>query len=109
MTEQQKAGYDAVLQHHRAYNAPRKGFESAIVSMIEGIDQYAAAHLKAYESDVANDGVLGASLAGALLAVRGLLDGELGRLDGGELWGKLEAVAKRAGWLNLDEVGRDAK
>ena len=109
MTEQQKAGYSAMVRHRNAYSTPRKGFEASLVSMIEGIDQYAAAHFKAYDTNVANDYVLGASLAGALTAVRGLLDGELGRLDGGELWGKLEAVAKRAGWADLDEVVRDAK
>lgn len=112
MTEQQSNTgnrIDAVYRHHKAYRAPRKGFEAALVSMIEGIDQYADAHLQAHGTNVADDGVIGASLAGALFAVRGLLDGELGRLDGGELWGKLDAVAKRAGWRDLDEVAEDAK
>ncbi len=111
MSGQQSQGNrcDAYYRHVAAYNRPRAGFEAALVGMIDAVEEYARAHAETFESDVSDDGVLGASLAGAIFAIRGLLDGELGRLDGGYLWDRLTQVAKAAGWRDLDHVAKDAR
>jgi hypothetical protein len=59
--------------------------EQAIVSMLRGWLDYARAHRARFESGIGEDGVLGPEWAALGAAIRGLLNGETGRLDCGTL------------------------
>lgn len=74
-------------RHNNAVTAPRQGFEAGIVAMLRGWATYAAAHQQAYESRIGDDGVLGPEWQAIGEALLGLLNGDLGRLDGGTLDG----------------------
>ena len=84
-------------RHAAAMVAPT-GFEVPIVSLIRALASYADAHLERYESPVGNDGVLGKEWLAIMQATRGLLNGELGRLDGGTLDGLLFELARHVGF-----------
>lgn len=72
-------------RHDAAMAIPRPGFEAAIVHMLRGWHEYAATHRARFESQIGDDGVLGPEWQSIGQALRGLLNGELGRLDGGTL------------------------
>ncbi len=72
-------------QHDSAMRVPRAGSESAIVQMLTGWYEYALNHRSRYESLIGDDGVLGPEWAAIGHALLGLLNGDLGRLDGGTL------------------------
>lgn len=74
-------------RHNEAVTAPRFGFESALVAMLRGWAGYADAHRHAYDAPIGDDGVLGPEWAAMGQAMLGLLNGDLGRLDGGTLDG----------------------
>lgn len=57
----------------------------AIAQMLRGWSLYAKAHKLRYGSPIAEDGYLGEMWMEIGLALRGLLDGELGGFDGGSL------------------------
>ena len=67
----------------------RREFETAVVEMIKGWERYAEDHRVRFESKIGDDGVLGPEWEAIGDALRGLLNGELGRLDGGTLDGFL--------------------
>ena len=71
--------------HERAALSPNEGFEKALVEMFSGWLRYADIHAGKYESGIGDDGVLGPEWAAIGAALRGLLNGSLGRLDGGTL------------------------
>lgn len=75
---------DWQTNHIRAINKPR-GPEVAIASMLKGWLIYADLHKNQYESGIGEDGVLGDHWASIGVALRGLLNGECGRLDCGTL------------------------
>ncbi len=90
---------DAWKQRHReAWMAPRAGHESALVRMISGWQQYAKAHHARYESDIGDDLVIGPHWKDIGVALRGLLNGESGRLDCGTLDGLIIDAIKAAGF-----------
>jgi hypothetical protein len=72
-------------RHFGAITAPKSEFEKALVEMLSGWLRYAASHAQQYESGIGEDGVLGAYWAQIGAGLRGLLNGELGRFDGGTL------------------------
>lgn len=72
-------------RHCAAIMSPRDPFERALVELLTGWLRYADAHESAYGSPVGDDGVLGLEWARIGEALRGLLNGHLGRLDGGTL------------------------
>ena len=77
-------GEDWAARHRRAVNYPQ-GSEIGVVLLLKGWDAYANAHGAIYESRIGEDYVLGpewAKIGGAILS---LLNGDLGRLDGGSL------------------------
>jgi len=76
-------------------------FEAALVPLIVGAARYADAHAERYESVIGDDGVLGPNFRDILIGIRGLLNGQLGRLDGGTLDHMLCTLADAAG-VNLD-------
>lgn len=61
--------------------------EGAIVNMLRGWENYAKAHKVRFESPIGNDYVLGPAWQEIGQGIRTLLNGELGRLDGGTLDG----------------------
>ena len=72
-------------RHIQAMQNPRTLFEQAFTQMLAGWECYAQAHQTAYDSHILSDGVLGASWSVLGEGLLGLLNGELGRLDGGAL------------------------
>lgn len=74
-----------------------RGFERAIEKMIEGWQEYAEAHNATYESQIGDDAVIGEEWAEIGQALLGLLNGELGRLDGGTLSSYIRRVARSNG------------
>lgn len=71
-------------RHNTAMLNPQ-GAETPIVTMIGGWILYARRHLAQYQSTIGEDGVLGPEWEAIGDALRGLLNGELGRLDAGTL------------------------
>lgn len=73
-------------RHNEAIDWP-KGFEAAIVKSLHFWEMYATEHQKRWESPIGEDYVLGVYWKDMGLALRGLLNGETGRLDCGTLDG----------------------
>lgn len=72
-------------RHTQAVRIPQSPFERALVSLLGGWLLYADAHRNAYATEIQDDALLGKSWARIGEGLRGLLDGELGRLDVGTL------------------------
>ena len=70
--------------HRDAMTSPR-GPEIAIVFAFKGWDSYAIEYADHYDSDIGSDSVIGRAWAEWGAALRGLLNGRLGRLDAGTL------------------------
>ena len=75
-------------RHSDAIRRPQ-GPEVPIVGLLDAWIGYAVRHQQRYDSRVGSDYVLGPEWAAIGAALRGLLNGELGRLDGGTLDGIL--------------------
>lgn len=75
----------------------RNPFETQIVRMLDAWKEYAADHKARYESPIGDDGVLGAYWESIGDALRGLLNGETGRLDCGTLDGFILDTMKENG------------
>lgn len=86
-----------IKRHERAMTVPRS-FERSLRALIDGLMSYAVDHEARYGSKLGEDGVLGEAWADALRGVRGLLNGELGDLDGGLLDGALCNLYREAGF-----------
>jgi hypothetical protein len=67
------------------YGPENPTHERAMVLMLRGWIEYAQAHKAAFDSDIGEDYVLGDEWFKIGEALRGLLNGDLGRLDGGTL------------------------
>ena len=83
--------------HIRAWTTPQ-GAESGIVDMIVAWAVYADRHRARYESLIGDDGVLGPAWANIGESLIVMLNGELGRLDAGTLWGLLDDIMRSQGW-----------
>jgi hypothetical protein len=95
-TPDDPSGY--IARHLKAWKTPSPGFEAAIVAAITALRGYATMHELAYNAKLANDGVLGDAWLDALRGVRGLLNGQLGRLDAGFLDAALCGLHRAAGF-----------
>ena len=84
-------------RHFTAVRVP-KGPEVPIVTLINGWAEYANVHRARFESGIGEDYVLGPQWAAIGAALRALLNGELGRLDGGTLDGFLNATLTAEGF-----------
>lgn len=71
--------------HEAAITTHKPGFEASMVGMLRGWLAYADAHRLRYESGIDDDGFLGPEWDAIGQGLRGLLNGELGRLDAGAL------------------------
>ena len=90
-------------RHRQAITAPAHEFERAYVWMLAGWLLYADAHRNAYESTICDDGVLGKEWAAIGDGLRGLLNGDLKRLDGGTLDSILNDTLEANG-INPEDV-----
>ena len=86
-----------VSRHMKAVGMPTNS-EGPLISMLRGWLNYADRHYLAYESTIGEDGVLGPEWAKIGASLRELLNGELGRLDGGTLDGVLYDTLKAEGF-----------
>lgn len=84
------------MRHAEAWIIPH-GSEVGIVGMIRAWAKYADQHRTRYESSIGDDGVLGVEWANIGRALLGLLNGELGRLDGGTLDGTIRDILSGEG------------
>jgi hypothetical protein len=91
----------AVSEHstqREEYGTKSRSFEAGLCHMLTGLAQYAGAHVRQYGSPIAEDGVLGVAWRESLAGLRQLLNGELGRLDGGTLDHAIIELYKAAGF-----------
>jgi hypothetical protein len=84
-------------RHCAAFTRPSK-HEIAIVKLIEGAVEYADRHQARYDSAIGDDCVLGKEWESIVRAIRGLLNGECGRLDCGTIDGLLLDMLKAEGF-----------
>lgn len=83
-----------IQRHWRARSDPQ-GFERPIVSMLNAIKDYAELYQAEYHSSVGQDYVLGdEGIKPMLQALLTLLNGEIGRLDGGMMDREIREVAE---------------
>lgn len=92
--EAHKSALFAPVRHH--------GHEAAIRDMARSVEFYVVASEREYGS--AEDGFLTPYLADILKGLRGLLNGDVGRLDAGSVDSFIMHMADRIGWcLDHDE------
>ena len=92
---------DWKTRHDEARRTPRDPIERALVGLLNNARLYAVTHEARYHAPIGEDYVLGPAVQDILTAIRVLLNGELGRLDGGELDRELVTLAEAHG-LTLD-------
>ena len=85
-------------QHLTALHTPREGFEGALVAMLQGWLLYADTVASTYGSGIGGDYVLGPQWAAIGHGLRGLLNGETGRLDCGLVDGILGDTLQAEGY-----------
>ncbi len=89
-------------RHISAFITPNS-VERPIVGMLQTMAAYADAHQARFASPLGDDYVLGAAWLEMLIGWRKLLNGELGRLDGGTLDRLYFEIGKAAGF-DADEL-----
>src|SRR5579871_6781152 len=72
-------------RHMSAVRCPNGGFERSLVDLINGWLGYADAHQNQFDNAIGHDRMLGECWAQIGNGLRGLLNGELGRMDRGTL------------------------
>lgn len=92
-------------RHDKAMAAPRPGHELAIVRLLRGYQEMARAHRAAHGGPIGDDGYLGPAWFVGLMALKDALNGELGRLDAGELYREIGDLAQdNQGWAIMDRL-----
>lgn len=71
-------------RHVSALKSP-KGFEAPILSLIEGLQDYRVEHEARYGSKIGEDHFMGKLYLDLARTIIKLLNGEIGRLDGGSV------------------------
>lgn len=89
-------------RHVSALKSP-KGFEAPILSLIEGLQDYRVEYEARYESKIGDDYVLGTSYLRLARTIIELLNGEIGRLDGGSIQRLIRQTLDAAGFSE-DEI-----
>lgn len=86
------------LRHQAALNNPI-GIERAYVRILEGLEAYCDAYHARYGAHIGSDYILGKEGVQPILhGLRTLLNGELGRLDGGELDKRILRIVRSEGF-----------
>ncbi len=75
---------------------------STIGKMILAVAQYADDHKKRFDCPINEDYVLGPEILAMLKSIRGLLNGEIGGLDGGFTDEIILAISKNCGFKEED-------
>lgn len=87
--------------HRKALDGNGNDFARAMIAMLTGWEQYADAHRERYDQPVGWDFAIGTWWGEAGLAIKRLLDGEVGGLDCGSLshniLAKMEAEGLKEG------------
>lgn len=79
--------------HLEAWRKPRPD-EEPLKLLIVGLSQYGTRHLDRYDSLIGDDCILGPAFHDMVCSVLSLLDGHIGRFDGGTLDSLLRAIAE---------------
>jgi hypothetical protein len=90
------SGSEWSRRHDRAFNEP-KGQEKGIVYLMVGWATYADEYYEAFGSAIGDDYVLGKAWEEIGSALLEMLNGDLGRLDGGTLDGKIRDILEHEG------------
>ena len=72
-------------------------WENAILEILNGMKLYAKMHELRYEEKIGNDGYFGPVFEHMVQCMKNLLNGEMGRLDGGEMSHMLQDFCKANG------------
>ena len=91
-------------KHYAALASPRTAFECSLRDMIRGWREYADAHKEAYDTELSEDYVLGEDWRVMGQSLLGLLNGELGRYDGGTLDALIRETFRSNGFSSEGEV-----
>ena len=86
-------------RHNKAVSHPTKA-EQGIIDACYALEAMADAHAERYAAVIAEDGVLGDCWLKILHGVRGMLNGETGRLDCGTVDGWLVRLALGHGFTD---------
>jgi hypothetical protein len=86
-------------RHVAAWNEPQP-VEAGVVGMVNAAAIYADHHRQRFESKLGDDGVLGDPWADVLRSVLVLLNGDIGRLDGGTVDGLVRSMLREEGFLD---------
>lgn len=86
---------------HTTTDPTKLELEAALVAMTKAWLMYARAHGTRYESAIGQDGVLGEYWNDIGIALRGLLNGETGRLDAGTMDGDLVRALREVGGIEV--------
>lgn len=103
-TEPNDSRYTWMAQHNEAIDYP-KGFEVPVVRMLLYWAKYAEEHNKRFESPIGEDYVLGPQWQTLGESIRGLLNGETGRLDCGTLDGFILQTMRENGFDKMSDGG----
>jgi hypothetical protein len=85
------SGSEWSKRHDKAFNDP-KDIEKGIVYLLVAWATYADEHYERFGSSIGEDGFLGKEWENIADSLFDMLNGELGRLDGGTLDGKIRAI-----------------
>ena len=89
--------YSWIIRHSQALDNPT-GIEIPTVRIFQYLGDAIEAHKEQYGMNIADDYILGAAWLEIAKQVRVLLNGELGRLDGGTLDRAITSLAETAGF-----------
>jgi len=94
------SGEPGAKRHLAAWMNPQ-GYELPIYHLIRGLAQYGAAAMTAHGSKIGDDQVLGPALKNIADSILTLLNGDIGRFDGGTLDKLVRAICVEYG-VELD-------
>jgi hypothetical protein len=90
--------HNKATRHDGGFGDERKLAEFAIVNALNAWQLYGAFHEQRYDSLIGDDGVLGAAWLEMGKSLCQLLDGEIGRLNGGTCWSYIDDTLRRGGF-----------
>ncbi len=93
------------IAHHLAVRCPNERFEYGMRTLLIGWLKYADSHKHQYGSGIGDDGVLGPCWQDIGVGLLGLLNGHLGKLDGGTLDALIRTVLTAEGMNPEQEAG----
>lgn len=86
-------------EHRNALAGKTNDFGRALMQMLKGWEAYAQAHQARYEVGIGDDGVMGVYWAETGLAIKRLLDGDVGGLDCGSIGQNITEAIEAQGFV----------